>query len=50
MNIHEITAKYEQLITEQKQTMKTMDKLINLAEQVLLELQIRNGGHTNASN
>jgi len=50
MNIKEITAKYDELILNQKRTMKTMDNLITLAEQMLFELKIRNGGLPNANN
>jgi len=49
MDFKEITAKYDNLIAEQKQTLKTMDKLTALATKLLFELQIRNGGQANAN-
>ena len=49
MNFKELITKYDNLIAEQKQTMKTMDKLTALAEQMLFELRIRNGGQANAN-
>ena len=49
MNIHETLAKFEQLKEEQKRTMETIDKLTLLAEQMLFELKIRNGGFKNAN-
>ena len=43
------TTKYEQILAYQKQTKKTMDKLTALATKLLYDLQIRNGGQTNAN-
>jgi len=48
MNINEITAKYDKLLTYQKETLKTMNKLILLSEILLYDLQLRNGGNQNA--
>jgi hypothetical protein len=41
MNIHEVTAKYDALLTEQKKTLHTMDKLLLLAEQLLHDVEKR---------
>ena len=48
MNIHEITAKYDKLLSDQKETLKTMDKLITLSETLLYDLQSINGGNQDA--
>lgn len=48
MNINEITEKYDNLLADQRKTLKTMDKLIALAEILLHDLQIINGGNQNA--
>ena len=48
MNINEITEKYDNLLAEQKETLKTMNKLIALSEILLHDLQLRNGGNQDA--
>ncbi len=45
MNLNEITAKYDKLLSDQKETLKKMDKLITLAETLLYDLQSINGGN-----
>lgn len=49
MNINEITEKYDNLLAEQKKTLRTMNKLILLSEILLHDLQIINGGNQNAT-
>lgn len=44
MNINEITTKYDELIKEQRKTMKTMNNLIIMAEQLLYDIQQYNKG------
>ena len=41
-NIHEITEKFDRLLTEQRKTLVLQDRLINLAEQLKQELELRN--------
>ena len=48
MNINEIISKYDKLLSDQKETLKTMDKLITLAETLLYDLQSINGGNQDA--
>ena len=50
MNINEITAKYDDLLTYQKKTLKKMNKLIALSETLLHDLKSRNGGSQDAIN
>ena len=49
MDFKALISKYDNLIAEQKQTLKTMDKLTALATKLLYDLQIRNGGQANAN-
>ena len=48
MNTNEITAKYDKLLADQKETLKRMNKLILLSETLLHDLQLRNGGNQDA--
>lgn len=50
MNINEITEKYDNLLSEQRKTLKTMNNLIRLAETLRNDLQRINGGKQDAIN
>ena len=50
MNINETTAKYDNLLTYQMETLKKMNKLIALSESLLHDVKLRNGGKQNAIN
>lgn len=50
MNINEITEKYDNLLSEQKKTLETMNNLIRLAETLRYDLQRINGCKQDAIN